>query len=640
MRRVRSRRRAAGALAAATALVFALAGVPTGHAAPSSAERLYAFGFNSAGQLGNGSYTNSATPTPTPVAIANPTSVAVGTAYTLVLDSAGQLYAFGSNTYGQLGSAVNNATTHPNPTPTLVVLPQGSGAVTQIAAGVDFSLAVTSSGQLYAFGSNVDGQLGTATNDGAPGANPTPALIRIPLTAGRETRGSAKVVSVAAGAYFSLAVTSTGQLYAWGDGADGQLGKPLGANNDTPVLVTLAGATGPVTQIAAGDASSFAVTSTGQLYSFGSNQMGQLGRSTPNEDDPTPTLVSLPNTNSPVRLVASGGDHTLVVTANQALWAFGSNEYGQLGRPGNVGPALVPTVPADVTAISAGSNLSLALTSTGQLYSFGVNYYGQLGRATNSGTSAANPTPALVSLPGNPPIATISHGPTALHALALASDLAVTTTALAPGRVGLPYGQTVTATGGTPPYAWSASGLPSGLAISSAGRISGTPTSSVVAHVVVTVTDSAGLQVSSAPLTLTIVAGTTTTTTTSSTSTPSSGSALKANLRAQLAPHGVAAKIGTLLKAGHYRLSFTALRAGTLTIDWYASPTTRHGTPLLIAAGRQTFSTSATRPVTITLTAEGKHLLKRARRVLATVRGTVTTATTRVTASTTFTIRR
>jgi hypothetical protein len=297
-------------------------------------------------------------------------------------------------------------------------------------------------------------------------------------------------------------------------------------------------------------------------------------------------------------------------------------------------------VPDDVAAISAGSDFSLALTSTGQLYSFGVNYYGQLGRDTNSGTSVPNPMPTLVNLPRNAAIVAISHGPTPLHALVVASDLALATTTLASGRAGAPYGQTATAAGGTPPYTWSANGLPGGLSISSAGRISGTPTSAGVANVVLTVTDSAGLRVSSAPLTLTIAAATTTTTTTSSTSAPPSASALKASLRSQLAPHGSAAGIGALLKTGHYRLSFKALHAGTLTIDWYHSPTTGHAKPLLIAAGKRTFSATGTRTITITLTANGRHLLTSAQRVQLTARGAVTDSTTRVTASTTFTIKR
>lgn len=644
------RRRAAGTAAVVAALGLAVAGVPAGGATPSSGDQLYAFGDSKDGQLGTGSTSPTTQPTPTPVTLAAASAVATGRLFTLVATSAGALYAFGSNTYGQLGAAVNSGTTQPNPTPTLVVLPQSTGTVTQIAAGIEFGLAVTSTGQLYAFGSNSEGQLGTATNDLGAGANPTPTLVHIPLTPGKETKESAKVVAVAAGANYSLAVTSTGQLYAWGAGQDGQLGRTLASGStDTPELVSLPGEIGTVTQVAAGDASSFAVTSSGQLYSFGDNTYGQLGRQTQGGDDPTPTLVTLPNDNSGVKQVASGGDQTLVVSADEVLWTFGSNEYGQLGllsgccSSSNPTPTPVPGVPHDVTAISAGSDFSLALTSTGRLYSFGVNYFGELGRAANSGTSVANPTPTLVSLPGNAAIVAISHGGAAQHALVLASDLAVATTALAPGRAGVAYDQTVTATGGTPPYTWSASGLPSGLSISAnGGQISGTPTSAGVANVVLTVADSAGLQVSTAPLSLTITTGTTTTTTTTTSSSggPPSAARLKASLRSQLAPHGAAARIGALLTTGHYRLSFKALRAGTVTIDSYHSPASGHAKPVLLAAGKRTFSRSGTHAITITLTAAGRNLLRSVQRVALTARASATGPAERVTASTTFTLKR
>ena len=78
----------------------------------------------------------------------------------------GQLFAFGRNVFGQLGNTTNNNSEEPNPTPTPVTLPGEDGPVTQAAAGVGFSLAVTSSGQLYAFGENRFGQLGTSTSKG------------------------------------------------------------------------------------------------------------------------------------------------------------------------------------------------------------------------------------------------------------------------------------------------------------------------------------------------------------------------------------------------------------------------------------------------------------------------------------------
>jgi alpha-tubulin suppressor-like RCC1 family protein len=104
--------------------------------------------------------------------------------------SPGQLYTFGENYYGQLGSKKNNKTKEPNPTPTLVTLPGATGGVVQVAAGELHSLAATSTGQLYASGYNDYGQLGSSANDEP---NPTPTLVTLPGATGG-------VVQVAAGA--------------------------------------------------------------------------------------------------------------------------------------------------------------------------------------------------------------------------------------------------------------------------------------------------------------------------------------------------------------------------------------------------------------------------------------------------------
>ena len=163
-----------------------------------------------------------------------------------VANSAGQLYAFGANYTGQLGSATNTNTANPNPAPALVGLAGATGTVVQVAAGDSHSLAVTSTGQLYAFGYNNFGQLGIATNSGTENPNPTPALVGLPGATG-------PVAQSAAGADFSLAVTSTGQLYAFGYNFDGQLGIAANVNpNPTPTLVELPGETGPVVEVAAG----------------------------------------------------------------------------------------------------------------------------------------------------------------------------------------------------------------------------------------------------------------------------------------------------------------------------------------------------------------------------------------------------
>jgi alpha-tubulin suppressor-like RCC1 family protein len=324
--------------------------------------------------------------------------------------SAGSLVSFGDNYYGQLGTTTNNRSSAANATPTAVTLPGQSGSVSQVAAGSDFSLAVTSTGQLYGFGDNQYGQLGSATNNVGNTPNPTPTLVTLPGESGTVTQ-------VAAGTDHSLAVTSSGQLYAFGDNYHGQLGNSTSngtsAANPTPTLVTLPGGSGTVTQVAAGDDVSLVVTSTGELFAFGANDYGQLGFGTnngTNNANPSPTEVQLPGGSGSVTGVAAGDDFSLVATSSGELYSFGDNYYGQLGTATNDGinianpsPTLV-TLPGEsgtVTQIAAGSGFSLVVTSSGQLFSFGTNDSGQLGIATNDGMGGVpDPTPTLVALPG------------------------------------------------------------------------------------------------------------------------------------------------------------------------------------------------------------------------------------------------
>jgi hypothetical protein len=217
-----------------------------------------------------------------------------------------------------------------------------------------------------------------------------------------------------------------------------------------------------VTQISAGDAYSLALTSSGQLYAFGWNYFGELGRSTNSgtlNPNPTPALVSLPAASGPVTEIAAGLGHSLV------------------------------------------------LTSSGQLYAFGNNDYGELGSATNSGTTNPNPTPSPVGLPAGTTVDTVAPGSSAFHTLAVIADLAVTTSSLPKGRVGVPYSASANAEGGSGPYAWQASGLPAGISIDAAsGQISGTPMAAGTSQVLLRVSDRFGIVAQSAPLALKIAA--------------------------------------------------------------------------------------------------------------------------------------
>jgi alpha-tubulin suppressor-like RCC1 family protein len=289
------------------------------------------------------------------------------------------LYAWGSNNYGQLGDRTAKVQLSPEQTS----LAPGVTPVA-ISAGTGFSLAIGSDRNLYAWGT---GYLGDGS--GKPDFTPKEITIAPGVTP--------KAIS-AGGDDFSLAIGSNGKLYAWGSDRDGQLGD--GKTNDdveSPEAVTLAPDVAP-TAISAGYSSSLAIGSNDDLYAWGSNGTGQLGDGTTTNHD-TPEVVTLPTGVEPTA-ISEGNGVSYVIGSDGNLYAWGDNEFGQLGDDTNNGPVScgfsnVPCSKAPVgvtvnvgsaqfpewgtfqaTAVTASQENwgVLAIGADGNLYAWGFNY--------------------------------------------------------------------------------------------------------------------------------------------------------------------------------------------------------------------------------------------------------------------------
>ena len=218
---------------------------------------------------------------------------------------------------------------------------------------------------------------------GQLGHNQGTNVLRVPrLIKGLATM---KVTAVAAGMYHSCALTASGQLYTWGNNSKGQLG--LGRNNDmvfSPTLVeSLAGV--PLAGLACGGNHTLVITRSGAVFAFGSNNHGQLGLGD-TTDRMWPTQVStLRNLRVLPGGVQAGLEHSVALTQDGGVFTWGSGRCGQLGH-GSTNNETQPRkitelMGTTVTMVATGDRHTLAyLPSRGKLYAFGVGGSGQLGR--------------------------------------------------------------------------------------------------------------------------------------------------------------------------------------------------------------------------------------------------------------------
>jgi alpha-tubulin suppressor-like RCC1 family protein/phosphodiesterase/alkaline phosphatase D-like protein len=280
------------------------------------------------------------------------TQVAAGTAHTVALAEDGTLANWGVNNYGQLGGGTTN-----RPLPVAV---DGSGVLagrtlTAIASGTYHNLALCADGALIAWGSNINGRLGT----GGTGSITVPVLVdRTGVLAGKT------ITAVAAGGDFSLALCADGTVAAWGANASGQLGNNSTTDSAVPVLVNTAGVLSgrKVVAVDAGQSHCIALCADGRLVTWGSNTAGQLGNNSTTQSS-VPVLVTTSGILSgrTVSRVTAGLRHCVVLCADGTLASWGQNTFGELGL-GTTGNSLVPAA-IPTSALRAGERVLEVVSS-------------------------------------------------------------------------------------------------------------------------------------------------------------------------------------------------------------------------------------------------------------------------------------
>ena len=315
----------------------------------------YAWGYNNYGELGDGTDINKSTP----VMVKMPDrktyqdlpkdftylQVSAGEYHSVAIGSDGYVYAWGYNNYGQLG---NNTTSRytANTVPVRVRDPDSPNdtskglKATQVSAGRDYSLAVSSNGYTYAWGHNNYGQLGdNTTSDSA-----VPVPVRDPDSPNDTSKGL-KATQVSAGGTHSLAVSSNGYTYAWGyNSSFGQLGDNTTSDSAVPVPVRDPASPNDTskglkaTQVSGGYNYSLALGSDGYAYAWGDNDHGQLGNKGTSDPYPYPVkvLASAQSTSTygswlHAAQISAGDHHSLAIGTDGNAKAWGYNGYGRLG---------------------------------------------------------------------------------------------------------------------------------------------------------------------------------------------------------------------------------------------------------------------------------------------------------------------
>ena len=347
---------------------------------------VWAFGSNFKFALGNGGNADSNAP----VQVVGPggagylsgiTSVTAGGVHSATLRSDGTVWTWGDNSSGDLG----DGTTIDRSQPVQVLGANGAGFLTSVAAiasGSNFTLALKADGTVWAWGSNINGQLG----NGSFVESDTPVEVSGPGGSGVLTGA----VSIGAGSGQSLAVRADGTAWTWGDNSSGQLGDGTAVTRTAPVEVLGVGGSGVlanVLRVAGGSAHSLALVSGGGVVAWGDGGSGQLGNGSMSSSSAPVTVIGL---GAATAISASG--YTSVAVSSSGVFDWGYNGDGQLGN-GTASDSAIPVqvegvggtgLLSGITDVTEGDSHALALRNDGTLVGWGSDYYGQVGDGMNT----------------------------------------------------------------------------------------------------------------------------------------------------------------------------------------------------------------------------------------------------------------
>lgn len=361
---------------------------------------IYTWGLNNQGQLGKGDTASEFDVTDHTSYYSLETEeeftdLDIQNGHVLGLTNLGNLYAWGSNSSGQLGvGTTTSGSSAVNITANLSITEGES--ITTFNAGNSHSVVTITDGTVLTFGENGYGQIGDGTS--VDRTSPTDITSSFVFSVGEYV--------VAADAHsHNLVVTSLGRVFAWGYNNVGQTSETITGEVNTPLEKTSAfdldALEAPGT-VATGYLNSYMISNQSNLFAWGDNDLGQLAIGECNGALDSRTPVKLPRDfdilniksfvfNNVVK-VSSDAAFNMALTDNGMVYTWGSNAYGQLGSgntvdksvPYNVTPNITLNEGEEITDIATGITYSIVLTSEYRIFAWGSNTYGQFGNGTTT----------------------------------------------------------------------------------------------------------------------------------------------------------------------------------------------------------------------------------------------------------------
>jgi len=330
-------------------------------------KQLWAWGRNTYGQLGDGTLlTNSCSPVREICSATDWCQVSAGTFHTAAIKTSGQLWSWGRNFFGQLADGATTDRCSP--------VRERCSATDWclVSAGSSHTVAIKTSGQLWAWGNNSYGRLG----DGTTTSRCSPV---------RERCSATEWCQVSAGELHTAAIKTSGQLWVWGCNGGVQLGDGTTTDRCSPVR-EFCSAT-DWCQVSAGNGvgtgHTSAIKTSGQLWTWGGNDCGgRLGDGTTvNKCSPVREICSATDWCQ----VSAGYSHTAAIKTSGQLWAWGINSYGRLGDGTTVNkcsPVRERCSATDWCGVTGSIGHTVAIKTSGQIWAWGRNICGGLGDGT------------------------------------------------------------------------------------------------------------------------------------------------------------------------------------------------------------------------------------------------------------------